>query len=193
MVNLKDGSLHGYWVLTRIVSGGIEIGFNDIINKETKAEVENMVLRAVASRILDKPLFIRIPISRELSYLPALSKNFVLRIPSDVSMKQLGEIMTVVRKGGLRTALDDYRTTGYELKEIRIGSFDYVFFNEDFYTNAKRSDIERIIASFKLFKTKVGFKNIDSEKKLKLAQSIDVDLATGYLFGSESLPAGRIE
>jgi hypothetical protein len=83
VVNLKDGSLHGYWVLTRIVSGGIEIGFNDIINKETKAEVENMVLRAVASRILDKPLFIRIPISRELSYLPALSKNFVLRIPSD--------------------------------------------------------------------------------------------------------------
>lgn len=28
VVNLKDGSLHGYWVLTRIVSGGIEIGFN---------------------------------------------------------------------------------------------------------------------------------------------------------------------
>ena len=68
-----------------------------------------------------------------------------------------------------------------------------MFFSEDFYTNTKMSNLERLIADFKLFKVKLGFKKIDSLKKLNLALKLGIDVGHGYFFGSETLLAGILE
>ncbi len=193
VVNLKDQSIHGYWILTRVLSGNLELGFNDITDKYTKATAESMVLKAVARKIQKEPIFIKKPISMDPEYLPVLADNFVLCIPQDIKLMELKEIMSFARKSGLKLALDGYSTIGYELKEFRIGTFDYVFFREDFYINTKYSDLERLISNFKLFKAKVGFKNIDSVKKLNLAIKVGADLGHGYFFGSETLFVGTLQ
>ncbi|MEJ7619486.1 MAG: diguanylate phosphodiesterase [Aquificaceae bacterium] len=193
VVNLKDQSLHGYWVLTRILSGNSELSFKDIVDKDLRAQAETMVLKAVAKKVLTKPIFIKKPIAMDLEYLPVISKNFVVCLPQDMKLADLAEAISFLRKSGLKSALDGYSTIGYEVKEFRVGTFDYVFFSEDFYTNTKISNLERLIANLKLFKVKLGFKNIDSLKKLNLALKLGIDVGHGYFFGSESFLAGILE
>ncbi len=193
VVNLKDQSLHGYWVLTRVFYDNLELSFKDLVDRETRAKAESMVLRTVARKIITKPIFIKKPLTMELEELPVISKNFVVCLPQDMGLSELAEIIGSLRRGGLKCALDGYSTIGYETKEFRVGAFDYVFLSEDFYTNAKISDLERLTASFKLFNVKVGFKNIDSTKKLDLAIKLGVDVGHGYFFGSETLSIGILE
>ncbi len=193
VVNLKDQSLHGYWVLTRILSGNSELSFRDIVDKDVRAQAESMVLRAVGKRVLTKPIFIKKPTAIELEHLPVISKNFVVCLPQDMKLADLAEAISFLKKSGLKSALDGYSTIGYEIKEFRVGTFDYVFFSEDFYTNTKISHLEGLIANFKLFNVKLGFKNIDSLKKLNLALKLGIDVGHGYFFGSETLLAGILE
>ncbi len=193
VVDLRDGSMHGYWVLTRIKTGDSEISFSEIANKDIRRRAEEMTIRYVAGKVPNKRLFINPPQSIPMNMLPLLSKNFVICLPMDLSLKETAEVLSFVKKSGLKSALNNYKTVGYDLSNIRLGAFDYVFFSDDFYTNASKSDLEKIVASMKLFKTILCFKNIDSQKKLDLALDLGIDLGHGYFFGSEEHVVGIIE
>ncbi len=81
--------------------------------------------------------------------------------------------------------LDNFYTSTYDLKEIVVGSFDYVFFRDDFYKNAKERDLEKVIAYFKQFGCKVCFKKMESIKYIEYAMKLGVDLGHGHIFGQE--------
>ncbi|ADC89450.1 diguanylate phosphodiesterase [Thermocrinis albus DSM 14484] len=193
VVDIKTGELHGYRVLSRLVSKEEEISFEDIPSKETKANAEKSVLNAVCRREPDKPLFINMPFSLSIEDLPIYGVNLVVCIPISLSLVQISKTMSLLKGLGLKVALDDFTTVGYQLKELRLGSFDYVFVDDEFYTNAGSKEIQRVVAFLKGFGSKVCFKRIDSTKKLEIALQAGADLGHGYFFGSETFQVGVLE
>lgn len=189
VVDLNTGALHGYRVLSRMrAKSGDEIGFLDIRDKQLRKEIEMAVLKVAVEKKGDVKLFINLPVSVPLESLPLLSKNFVLCLPVDMKLQDMAVTVGFVKKAGLKVALDNFTTVGYETKEVRLGAFDYVFFKEDFYMNVKKSEIKKLIENIKFFGSLVCFKNIDSYKKLEVAQELGADLGHGYFFSFEEIP-----
>ncbi|MCX8164166.1 MAG: diguanylate phosphodiesterase [Aquificaceae bacterium] len=194
VVKLPDGSLYGYLLTTRILSGNVEIGYGEITDKNIKENAEFMAIKHIVNKHTNKKIFIRMPQESGMKYLQtAPNPNVVICLPIDMRLENMAKIVALVKKLGMKCAICDYSTIGYELKEFKLGSFDYIFLRDDFYTNAKRSELKKLIDTMKFLKITVGFRNIDSTDKLKLALSMDADIGHGYLFGSEMVPVGILE
>ena len=146
------------------------------------------VLKKVVEEKSNVILFINLPVSMPTESLPLLGKNLVLCLPMDMSLQEMAMTLGYAKKSGLKVALDNFTTIGYEIREIRLGNFDYVFFRDDFYMNVRKSELKRLIANIKFFNSLVCFKNIDSVKKLEFAKEVGADLGHGYFFSSEEIP-----
>ena len=185
IVELKENKLHGYKLLTRIMAGNEEVSYRYITDLDVRKKAEHRIVQYISQKYPNSKLFINLPESMSIDELVLLNPNAVVCIPASLSIKSIGTYSMEIKTKNLKICLDDFYTADYELSELIMGSFDYVFFREDFYVNAKRRNIERVIAYFKHFGCKVGFKKIDSVDKLEYALDLGVDLGHGYLFGQE--------
>ncbi|MDW8294905.1 MAG: diguanylate phosphodiesterase [Aquificaceae bacterium] len=194
VVELSNGSLHGYLVGTKFMLGNAELSYKDLFDRQIRDRAESMVIDYVIKSRKEKRLFIRVSREKDIDYLKIeASSNLVVCLSVATKLDSLAKTITSIKRSGMKCAICDYSTIGYELKEFRMGSFDYVFFRDDFYAYAKRNELKKLIDTMKFFKILVGFRNIDSGEKLNQAISLGVDLGHGYLFGSEMVPVGIIE
>ncbi|MGB9874058.1 MAG: diguanylate phosphodiesterase [Hydrogenobacter sp.] len=189
VVELDTGNLHGYRVVSRVLYGDEEVSFTEIANRDLKMKIEMAVLETLKS--LDKKgmFFINLPISINIESLPLYGKNLVVNLPMGMGLKNLHIYRNRVKKCGLGIALDDFTTIGYELKDLMFGAFDYVFFSDDFYTNANRDDVKKAVELVKYYGSKVCFKKIDTTQKLQLANRLGAQLGHGFMFGYEQIKA----
>ncbi|MEN3027973.1 MAG: hypothetical protein ABDH29_01845 [Aquificaceae bacterium] len=194
IVELSNGSLHGYLVGTRVMMGNAELSYRDLLDKQIREKAESMVINYVIRRYKENRLFIRVSQEGDLDYIRAEdSSKLVACLSVAMKFESLARTIASAKRSGMKCAICDYSTTGYELKEFRLGSFDYVFFRDDFYAYARRNELKKLIDTMKFLKILVGFRNIDSREKLSQALSLEVDLGHGYLFGSEMVPVGIMQ
>jgi len=187
VIDLKTGNLHGYRLVSRIYYGNNEVSFIDLYDKELKANIERRVLDTLKSLNKNVLFFIPLPISITIESLPIYGINLVVNLPIGMGFKNIYEHRKRIKNCGLMTALDDFTTIGYELKEVTLGTFDYVFLSDEFYMQARKSDLKKVVDLFKYFGSKVCFKKIDSKKKLDIALEVGSDLGHGYIFGYEDV------
>ncbi len=185
IVELKGNKLHGYKVLTRLMSGSGEVPYGYITNRELRLKAERAVIKHVSKYYINNRLFFTLPESMDLNELALINPNAVVCLPLSISLWDMGNYLRDIKGKGLKACLDNFHTPDYELKELIVGSFDYVFFSESFYTNAREKDLSKAIAYFKQFGCMVGFKNLYSVSKMEYAIRLGVDLGHGYMLGGE--------
>lgn len=187
VVDLKEEKIHGFRVVSRLFFDDEEVSFKDITDRSLKVKVETSVLETLGSYKSPGVIFINFPVSLGIEELSFYGKSFVLNLPISMGLKNLFHYRNRAKKCGLKVALDDFTTIGYELKDTLLGAFDYVFFSDDFYTNASKANLLKAVNFIKFFGSKTCFKKIDTLKKLNLAKELNVDLGHGYLFGYDQL------
>ncbi len=184
IVELKDNKLHGYKVVTRIISQSAEMPYRYATDRELRLKAERTVIEHVSKRINNR-LFFTLPESMDLNELALINPNAVVCLHLSIGLQYMADYLKDIKRKGLKACLDDFYTADYELKELVIGAFDYVFFSESFYTNAREKDLSKAIAYFKQFGCMVGFKKLDSISKVEYALKLGADLGHGYIFGHE--------
>ncbi|MFN3813137.1 MAG: diguanylate phosphodiesterase [Aquificaceae bacterium] len=192
VIDLKEEKLYGFRAVSKLFFGDNEVSFRDITDRSLKVRVETSVLETLRSFKRSEVMFINLPVSLEIEELPLYGRNLVLNLPISMGFKNLFHYRNRAKKCGLKVALDDFTTLGYELKDTLFGSFDYVFFSDDFYTNASKANLSKAVKFIKFFGSKTCFKRIDTSKKLKLAKELDIDLGHGYLFGYDQIGVGIV-
>ncbi|SHK40054.1 EAL domain-containing protein [Thermocrinis minervae] len=193
IVRLRDDTLYGYKVLSRVYTReGEEIHFLEL-SKDVRAKVENTVLEYALKNLKDINIFINLPVELSIDSVLLKKADLFVCINADMSIQDLAFYVQKIKTAGGRICIDDFYVPTMDFSQMLLGSFEVVALKEDFYSKLNHKDLKRLVSYIKQFGSLVCFKKIDSLKKLQLAIDVGADLGHGYIFGYEEHIVGIIE
>ncbi len=186
IVSLKDGSLHGYKVNTRLLIGYEETPYKYVVDADLRKKMERRAVEYLCGVYRKERLFFSSPEDEcGLDMMASLNPKAVVCVQSAVGLGGILKQWDQVKRRNLMVCLDDFFPIDHELREYLVRDYDYVFLREDLFFRLRDWDLDNFILEVKSTGSKVGLKRIETEDTLHHAIRHGVDLGHGFIFGAQ--------